>query len=229
VNRRRARIRLAVAAASLACAAIALWRFTPLADWATADQLLPWLERVEATRWSMAVMPVVYVLAGLVFFPITILIAVTALMFAPLPAFLVAFTGTLANAVVTYVVGAKLLRGTAREAIGPAVSKLDAALETKGIVAIAVIRTLPIAPFTVVNMAAGLLGVRLRDYVIGTAIGISPGVAAFTMFGNQLQAVVREPTAASVLILAAIVAGWIALSLLLQRAIGSRFFRKPRH
>lgn len=219
MNARRARIRLAVVAAAMICVAAALWRFTPLSEWATTEQLLTWMERVGETPWSLVVVPLVFVIGGLVFFPLTILIAVTAILFEPVLALLIAFSGTLANAVVTYAVGAKLLRGTAREAIGATIVKLEAALENKGIIAIAVIRTLPIAPFTVVNMAAGSLGLRLRDYVIGTALGIVPGIVAFTVFGSQLHAVVRDPTTTSVLTLGAILVGWIALSLLLQHVI----------
>lgn len=228
MNRRRARIRLAIAAAAVLCAAVALWRFTPLTEWASTDQVFSWMEDFSASRWSLVVMPAIYVLAGLVFFPLTILIAVTALVFEPVLAFVIAFSGTMANAIVTYAVGAKLLRGTAREAIGPAVSKLEAALDNRGIIAVAVIRTLPIAPFTAINMAAGLLSIRLRDYTIGTALGIAPGVTAFTVFGTQLQAVVREPTASSILALMGIVVGWIGLSLLLQRTIASDAFRRLR-
>jgi phospholipase D1/2 len=201
----------------LIAAAIALWRFTPLADLATANELLSRLQSFADSRWSWIVMPFAYVIAGL-----TVLIAVTALMFEPVVAFVIAFTGTMANAVVTYWVGAKLLRGTAREAIGPAVTKLEAAMDSRGIIAVAVIRTLPIAPFTVVNMAGGLLGLRLRDYAIGTALGVAPGVTALTVFGHQLREVVREPTAGSVLTLVAILVGWIALSLLLQRVVSRR-------
>lgn len=210
------------AAALLLCVAAALWRFTPLADLATPDRLLSWLEGIRESRWSLAAVPLIFVIGGLVFFPLTILIAATALLFEPAIAFVVAFGGTLANAVVTYAVGAKLLRGTAREAIGPVVARLEAALENKGIVAIAVLRTVPIAPFTVVNMAAGLLSLRLRDYTVGTALGVAPGVTALTLFGNQLHAALRQPTSASVLTLAAILLGWILLSLLLQRVVVRR-------
>lgn len=196
-----------------------MWRFTPLADFATPKELLAQLESFADTRWSWIVMPLAYVIAGLAFFPLTVLIAVTALMFEPVMAFVIAFAGTMANAVVTYGVGAKLLRGTAREAIGPAVAKLEAALDKGGIIAVAVIRTLPIAPFTVVNMAGGLLGLRLRDYTIGTALGVAPGVTALTVFGHQLREVVRAPTVDSVLTLVAILVGWIVLSLLLQRVV----------
>jgi phospholipase D1/2 len=191
--------------------------------------VLSWAKAFADNRWSLIVTPAAYVVAGLVFFPLTVLIAVTALIFEPMVALLLAFVGTMANAIVTYAVGAKLLRGTAREAIGPAVSKLEAALDNRGIIAVAVIRTLPIAPFTVVNLAAGLLGVRLRDYIVGTALGVAPGITALTLFGSQLQDVFRDPSLSSVLTLAGILLGWIGLSLLLQRAVASRSLRKLRH
>jgi uncharacterized membrane protein YdjX (TVP38/TMEM64 family) len=64
--------------------------------------------------------------------------------------------------------------------------------------------------------------VRLRDYVLGTALGVLPGTVALTAFGHQLRAIVERPTLTNVGVLVGIVLAWIALSLALQRWVGRR-------
>ncbi|MEO8749613.1 MAG: VTT domain-containing protein, partial [Allobranchiibius sp.] len=41
----------------------------------------------------------------------------------------------------------------------------------------------PIFPFAAVNYASGLTAVKVRDYVIGTAIGILPASVAYVAVG----------------------------------------------
>lgn len=51
-----------------------------------------------------------------------------------------------------------------------------------------VLRLVPIFPFFLVNLAAGLLGVRLSTYVLATFIGIIPGTFVYAGLGNGLGA-----------------------------------------
>jgi uncharacterized membrane protein YdjX (TVP38/TMEM64 family) len=53
------------------------------------------------------------------------------------------------------------------------------------------LRLVPVFPFWLVNLAPALLGVPLRTYVIGTALGIIPGTIAFSVAGTGLASVVE--------------------------------------
>jgi uncharacterized membrane protein YdjX (TVP38/TMEM64 family) len=48
------------------------------------------------------------------------------------------------------------------------------------------LRLIPVVPFTLVNFGAALAGVRLRDYVAATVLGIIPGSAVYTYFADSL-------------------------------------------
>jgi uncharacterized membrane protein YdjX (TVP38/TMEM64 family) len=50
------------------------------------------------------------------------------------------------------------------------------------------LRFLPIVPFPVANIAPAILGAKYRDYAITTALGIIPGVLAYTWIGAGLGA-----------------------------------------
>jgi len=67
-----------------------------------------------------------------------------------------------------------------------------------------VIRIVPVAPFTVVNLVAGASHIRFRDFLIGTVLGMIPGIGAVTIFSDQLFAVMHKPSLDTVSILAAV-------------------------
>lgn len=55
-----------------------------------------------------------------------------------------------------------------------------------GIVTVALIRISPLLPFTPTNAVLGLTPMRLRDLVIGTAIGMTPGTVLYSWAGSLL-------------------------------------------
>lgn len=74
--------------------------------------------------------------------------------------------------------GFALSRWLGRDAVarlaGTRLARLDRAVSQRGFVSVLVARAMPMAPFVVVSYAAGLSGVRLRPYVMGTAVGLVP-------------------------------------------------------
>jgi uncharacterized membrane protein YdjX (TVP38/TMEM64 family) len=75
----------------------------------------------------------------------------------------------------------------------------------------------PVAPFTIVNMLIGAIGVRYRDFIIGTALGMIPGIAAFAFVSDRLFHAWREPTIQNVALTAAAALLWLGVVLLVQR------------
>lgn len=65
----------------------------------------------------------------------------------------------------------------------PFFQRLNSTLCKGGLSCILVIRFSPISPFNAVNFALGLTPVPLRNYAIGTFIGIVPGTLAYTWLG----------------------------------------------
>jgi phospholipase D1/2 len=222
VKQRNARWLIAGIAVLLAGTAVLLWRYTPLAEWADAERIADWMQRMRASAWSPLIVIGAFVIGGLIVFPLTLLITATAIVFPPWAAILLSLAGALASALTLYAIGRKAMRETMRRAFEVYVEKLRRALDRSGIIAVAAIRMVPIAPFTLVNLAAGAIDVRLRDYVLGTLLGVLPGTLALTAFGRQLRAIIENPTLENVAILCGVIAVWIVLSLVLQRAVGRR-------
>ncbi len=116
----------------------------------------------------------IFLAGGLVAFPVTVLIAATAATFGPWLGFLYAACGALASALLTYFIGALARPRCAAKLDGAAPHPYPRTHRRQGVLAIAAIRMVPIAPFTLVNMVAGASGIKLLDYVAGTLLGSAP-------------------------------------------------------
>ncbi len=116
-----------------------------------------------------------------------------------------------------YAIGYLLGRDTVARLTGPRLRRLNRLIGRHGILAIVVIRMLPVAPYSVVNLAAGAARVPFRDFVLGSVIGISPGVIGITLFEDQLEQMIRSPSLLTLVTLAVI------LSLML---LGVTWFRR---
>ena len=149
-----------------------------------------------------------YVVAVLLAVPVAALITVGALVFGPWPGMAYALMGMVSGATVTYGVGRWV--GAAwvdHFAADGRVHTLVEAIKRRGLWAIIVIRFVPIAPFIMVNMTAGAFRVRLRDYVLGTFLGLAPGTVVISLFMDRLTAALASPDAGTYGALAAVVVG----------------------
>lgn len=64
------------------------------------------------------------------------------------------------------------------------VARFDEQLARRGVWAVMAARLVPVVPFTAVNYLAGLTSVSLRDFALGTVIGILPATTAYVVLGS---------------------------------------------
>ena len=195
---------------------VALWRYTPLSETVDPDALMEHLEALGRAFWMPVVMPAAYILGALVVFPVMVLIAVTGMMFEPLTAVAYAVAGSLLGASVTYLIGRIAGRGPLRNLMGPRANRISRALARQGVLSVAALRMVPIAPFTFINLAAGASHIRFVDYILGTLMGMAPGILVIAFLGRQVASVLRDPTPGSLGLLAIGVLAWLGLSVCLQ-------------
>jgi phosphatidylserine/phosphatidylglycerophosphate/cardiolipin synthase-like enzyme/uncharacterized membrane protein YdjX (TVP38/TMEM64 family) len=167
-----------------------LWRVTPLAGIATAEHAVGWAEGLSGRPWVAPLVVFAYVPASVVLFPRPLITLFSVVAFGPWLALMFALTGNLSAAALGYAVGRRLRRDTVRRLAGERLNRLCHAFARRGLVAIAAVRMLPLGPFTVQNVVAGAVRVDLRDFLLGTAIGMLPGVLATTVLGHELHGLV---------------------------------------
>jgi uncharacterized membrane protein YdjX (TVP38/TMEM64 family) len=203
-------------------AIVLAWRLTPLAQWLAPDAVARWFEQSDARAVKPLVVLAAYVLGGLIAFPVTVLIAATAIVFGPARGFLYAMAGSLASAGVAHLVGARIGRQTLQRVFGPGLERAANAISRRGVLAIATVRLIPVAPYTVVNLVAGAIGIPWLAFMAGTALGMLPGIVLLTLLGDRLRGVWEDPRPGTILLLVLAVALWIGISLWLNQLLARR-------
>jgi len=135
-----------------------------------------------------------YVLAVMAGMPIVVLVSVGALIFPPWPGVAWCMLGTIVGAIVTYGIGRYASADTVEGWTQGKLAPLARHLERRGLVTVITIRVLPLAPFIVMNLSSGALRVRLRDYVLGTFIGLIPAHIMLFYFVDSLSRAWQKPS-----------------------------------
>ena len=224
---RRASRRLLAGVALLLLLALLgiLWRWSPLGQWLQLAHLATVAEALREAPAAPVLVLAGYVLASLVALPISLLILVTGLVFEPLAALLYALGGSLLGAAVTFGLGRALGRDAVRRLAGRRLNLLSRRLARRGVLTVAAVRIIPVAPFTVVNLAAGASHIGFRDFAIGTLVGMLPGILAITLFSDRVVATVRHPSPLTIATLVAAVLGIAAATHWLRSALRRRAAR----
>ena len=171
-----------------------LWRYTPLADIVTPANALAWAEGFSRYWWAPLAVILAYTPASLVMFPRWLITLMAVAAFGPWAAFAYAQTGVLVAALVGYVAGEFVNRETVRHMAGQRLNKLSAILQKRGLIAVTIVRLVPIAPFMVVNAVMGAMRIKLWHFLVGTAIGMMPGMLATTVLGDQVTSALVDPS-----------------------------------
>lgn len=211
-------IGLGMLAIALALLAVA-WRWTPLREWVNLGSLVAYARSLDALPLTPLAVVASYVAAGLLMVPVMLLIAVTGIVFGPWYGALYAVAGSLLSALVTYGIGHWLGRDAVRGLLGARINRLSQRIAQRGILAMMVIRMLPVAPFSIVNIVAGASHIKLRDYLVGTWLGMMPGIIMTVTFVHHLAEAIRNPTPGSVAVLGTVAASIIAVAIGLQRLL----------
>ena len=173
--------------ALLIAALAALWRWTPLAEIASAERVIDWSKAFGATWWAPIVVVLSYTPACFVMFPRPLITLASVIAFGPWLGFLYSLIGIVFASVVTFFAGKRMRRDTVRRLAGPKIERMVGVLRSHGLLAMSLLRLVPLAPFFVVGVVAGAVRLKLWHLAVGTAVGMLPGTLAATLFGDQLE------------------------------------------
>ena len=205
-------------AAALVFALAALWKYTPLSEWSDPERVAGAFGALRGSGWAEAALFAAFVAGGFILFPLTVLVTVSGMVLGPVTGFAVALGGALASAGATFALGAKLGCGTLESMIGGRrVRAVRRALGRHGVLTVAALRMVPVAPFSVVNVAMGALGLAFWTFAAGTVLGLVPGILVLTVLGDRFLQAWQNPDATNLAILVAALAAWIGLAFGLQR------------
>lgn len=198
-----------------ACAAVGLawaWHagFVPDRDWLA--QRIDDATRLRDSPLAMPACVLAFVAGGLVACPVNLLIAASVVVLGPWKGGACALAGVLASAGVLHAIGRRLPARWTAPLRAPRWRRVRSRLLAHGVLAVALVRLVPVGPYSVISLLAGLVGVRRGDYYAGTALGMLPGIVLYAAFADRARAALANPGPRAWLAVAAVVAAIVVLA-----------------
>ena len=180
-------LKAATLALLLAAAALIAWRlgFFTLRD---PQRLAAAIRKAREIRWIMPLFVAAYALVttfGLPAFPLTL---AGGAMFGVGLGSVLNWTGAVLGACGSYGLARLLGRDALHGLLGRWGSRFDALGARSGFATIFRLRLIPVVPFNLVSLAAGLASASFPSYAAATALGIIPGTVIYTYFADSLVA-----------------------------------------
>jgi phosphatidylserine/phosphatidylglycerophosphate/cardiolipin synthase-like enzyme/uncharacterized membrane protein YdjX (TVP38/TMEM64 family) len=199
----------------------AAWRWTPLSEWVDPERLAGILKWFDNTTTRAVAVTAVFVLASLAMVPVSLLVVLSAILLGPWLGFGCAMLGAMLSGFLAFL-GGQLMGGAVIERFeGSQIHRLSQSLSRRGIMAVAMVRLIPVAPYTVVNLVAGASHLRIGQFMIGSFIGLLPGIGALTLFSGTLYEAIMNPSAKTLGVLGVVAVVVVAGALLMRRLLKS--------
>ena len=161
--------------------------------------------------WGPILYIIVYAIRPVIFFPATLLTAVSGALFGPVGGILYTIVGENLSANFAFILGRYFGRHFVAENERGWIKKIDKKVHDNGFMTVLMMRLLYF-PFDLTNYGCGLTSVKHRDYALATFIGILPGLTTFVLLGASF-------TDPKNLIISAVV---FILGLILSKFLGKR-------
>lgn len=155
--------------------------------------------------WAPLAFVMVYAAATVSLLPMTVLSAIAGTLFGIPIGITVVWCGAMLGSTMAFLLGAGQTRATV-EWSQPS-DTWRGFLQRHGTWAIAVTRLIPVAPLGLVNYAFTITPISLRQYVVGTGLGILPVTVALVVLGDQTTSLQSPVSITVVIALAVCLAG----------------------
>ena len=216
---------IALAVAGLAAG----WRYAPIRDYLTPERVFDWAQSFGGHWWAPLVVIAAYTPACFTMFPRPLITLFAVIAFEPVFGFVYAMSGILLAALATYCTGRLLPGNTVRHLAGPKMDKMIDVLRKRGLAAVFAVRIIPVAPFALVGMIAGRIPIKLWHFMLGTFLGVLPGTLTTTVFGDQIQTALEDPSRINWGLVSSVIVFFFVLTLMVKRwFVGQQSKRGPR-
>ena len=181
-----------------------------------------WLEAASHGPWALPVAVGAFAVLAFLGVPQIVLIAATVVAFGPVAGSLYSWIGTLVSSLIGFWLGRWFGGRLLRDIGGEGLNRFMTLIGQNGFLASLIVRQVPMAPFIVVNMAAGVTPMRHREFAAGTAIGIIPKIVLTAFAGNSALAAFKGGGIEHYAVLVAIAALWIGMGWLARNWLKRR-------
>ncbi len=143
-----------------------------------------WMQAHPGTSWLLFVM--LYILCTVCLIPGSPLTLAGGALFGVGFGTVLVSIGATVGATLAFLIGRTVARGWITRRIGawPRFRAIDRAVGARGFTVVVLARLTPALPFFLLNYAFGVTSVRLRDYVLGSWLGMIPMSVAYVYAGS---------------------------------------------
>lgn len=139
---------------------------------------------------TVAAFMAIYIIQTALALPGAVILSLSAgAIFGPLMGTLYAVSAASVGATLSFLVTRYLLRDAVLAKFGNKLEGINKELEERGINYLLFLRLVPLFPFFLINLAAGLTRLPLRTFILGTFFGIIPGGFVFVNAGASLASI----------------------------------------
>lgn len=188
------------------------WQFSPARDWLQPAALLQ-----GARSLGFGQQLLLFVLALCAAVPLSLLVLLAVLALGPWPGALLALLAGALAGLLSFGCGALLGRDAVARLAGPKLQALNALVARRGLLAVVLVRLVPVAPFALVNLVLGVTAVRALSFLLGTLIGMLPLVLVTAWLAPQILLQLQHPGGPGLLLLVALLALLLLAGVLLKR------------
>jgi uncharacterized membrane protein YdjX (TVP38/TMEM64 family) len=168
------------------------WRWSPLREWLEPDFVIGALRQLGQRMGPLAAVLGLGAALSLAV-PLIFLTLVSVVAFGPWTGSLCILGGALLGAAFSHGMGKLLGHDLLVRVCGTRVNILSQSMARHGLIAVIALRLVPVAPFAIVNMAAGATHLRLRHMLLGTAVGMCPATLGIALFTDQIMLSLKQP------------------------------------
>jgi uncharacterized membrane protein YdjX (TVP38/TMEM64 family) len=136
--------------------------------------------------WAPVVFMLAFAIKSVIPFPSSVFPLAGGLVFGPFFGALYSIIGSVISGGIAYQLSRKLGRDFVNKVLGAKARALDRLTNVHGLEVVLFFRLVPSLPFDVFNLGAGLSDITFKDFLIGTAIGMTPWSFALSYLGDRL-------------------------------------------
>lgn len=187
-------------------------------SWFSVDNinglLNEWKDQVKSQRLLVSIVGIgVYMAVVSLALPVASLITLSmGILLGFTNGVIVVVIGATLGAAVNFLLTRYLIGDAIQKKYGDKLKKINQELEENGKSYLLTLRLIPIFPFFLINLAAGLSNVRFSTFIVTTMLGIIPGTSAYVYLGSSLSSLTEgSPGVPTNVIVAFVALGVLAL------------------
>lgn len=181
------------------------------------DDVETFFQTLNRSNWTTPLVFGIFFLAALTGLSLNLLLVSATLVIDPWTAFAAGFLGSILSAIAAFFIGQYAGQPILEKFFEERMRQLSDKIQNRGVLSVALLRLVPVAPFIVINLVAGLSKLRLRTFIVGSCLGMLPGMAAVVFVTHQAKSAYTNPSWQTWLWLALGLAALISLTFGVKR------------